>query len=73
MGYMESLNPKFALYGSNNECAGTDIVFAPLSEVITREVTLANHKRLAKHAIFLVIVKKNKIPDIIHKIYILTN
>ena len=39
-GDMESLNPQFALYGSNNECARTDTSFLPLTEVITRAVTL---------------------------------
>ena len=37
---MESLNPEFALFGSKNECARTDTVFFPLSEVITWVVTL---------------------------------
>ena len=40
MGYMASLNPEFALYGSKNECAMTYSVFVPLSQVSTRAVTL---------------------------------
>ena len=37
---MESLNTELALYGSKTECAGTDKVFIPLSEVSTRALTL---------------------------------
>ena len=32
---MESLDPKFALYGGTNECAKTKMLFLPLSEVVS--------------------------------------
>ena len=35
---MEQLNPKFAFYGSKNNCTRTDTVFSPLSEVSTGAV-----------------------------------
>ena len=37
---MESLNPELALYGSKNECARTNIVLLPISEVSTGAVSL---------------------------------
>ena len=37
---MESPNPMFALYGSTNECARTNMLLLPLSEVSTRAVSL---------------------------------
>ena len=43
-GDMKSLNLEVAIYGSKSECARTDTVFFPLSEVSTKAVT--------KHAIF---------------------
>ena len=43
-GDKKSLNPKFALYGSKNKCARTDIIFFPLSEICTRVVTLLVQK-----------------------------
>ena len=45
-GYMESLNPKFALYGSKNECTRPDYVFPLLSEVSTRVVTLEEQSEI---------------------------
>ena len=39
---MDGLNPEFALYGFKNECARTDTIFFPLSEVSTRAVTLSS-------------------------------
>ena len=37
---MESVNPKFALYGSKNKCYRTDTVFLQISQVCTMGVTL---------------------------------
>ena len=37
---MESIYPELALCGSKNECARTDTVFFPISQVCTRGVTL---------------------------------
>ena len=37
---MESSNPKFALYGWENEYARTNMLILPLSEVITGAVSL---------------------------------
>ena len=44
---MDSLNPEFALYEHNNECARTDTVFFPISQVCTRGVTFKeeNYKK----------------------------
>ena len=39
-GDMESIYPESALCGSQNECARTDNVFFPISQVSTRRVTL---------------------------------
>ena len=39
---MESPNPEFALYGSKNLCAKTNMLFIPLSEVNTGAVSLAH-------------------------------
>ena len=39
---MESIYTKLALYGSKNECARTDTVFLPLSEVCNGTVSLEN-------------------------------
>ena len=36
---MESLNPEFALYGTQNKCAKTDTDFFSISEVCTMGVT----------------------------------
>ena len=38
---MESIYTKLALYGSTNECARTDAVFLPISEVCDGTVSLA--------------------------------
>ena len=40
MGVMESIYTELALYGSKNECAGTDTAFLPLSEVCNGMVSL---------------------------------
>ena len=37
---MESVYTEIALYGSKNECARTDIVFLPISEVCDGTVSL---------------------------------
>ena len=37
---MESVFTELALFGSKNECARTDIVFLPLSEVCDGKVSL---------------------------------
>ena len=37
---MESIHTKLALYGSKNECARTDNVFSPISEVCDGMVSL---------------------------------
>ena len=37
---MESINTELALYGSKNECARTDTVFLPISEVCNGTVSL---------------------------------
>ena len=37
---MESIHTKLALYGSKNECARTDNVFSPISEVCIGKVSL---------------------------------
>ena len=37
---MESIYTKLALYGSKNECARTDTVFLPISEVCNSTVSL---------------------------------
>ena len=39
-GDMECRNPEFALYVCKNNCARTDTVFFPISEVCTRGETL---------------------------------
>ena len=36
----KGIYPELALYGSKNECARTDTVFFPISQVCTRGVTL---------------------------------
>ena len=38
---MESIYTESALYGSNNECARTDFVFSPISEVCEGKVSHA--------------------------------
>ena len=38
---MESIYAQLALYGSKNECARTDNVFPPISEVCTGTVSLS--------------------------------
>ena len=38
---MENIFSKLALYGSKNECARTDNVFSPISEVCDGTVSLA--------------------------------
>ena len=40
MGDMESIHPELALYGRKNECARTDTVFFPISEVSEGKVSL---------------------------------
>ena len=39
---MESIYPKLALCGRNNECARTDTVFLPISEVSDGTVSLGS-------------------------------
>ena len=39
---MESIYTELALYGSKNECARTDTVFLPISEVCDGKVSLKN-------------------------------
>ena len=39
-GVMESIYTELALYGNKNECAMTDIVFLPISEVCNGTVSL---------------------------------
>ena len=39
---MESIYTELALYGSKNECARTDNVFSPISEVCDGTVSLDN-------------------------------
>ena len=39
---MESIYPELALCGSKNECARTDTVFFPISEVSDGTVSLSN-------------------------------
>ena len=41
---MESIYPELALFGSKNECAMTDTVFFPLSEVSEGTVSFAARK-----------------------------
>ena len=46
---MESIYIELALYGRKNECARTDAVFLPISEVCNDTVslkTLQDHKRM---------------------------
>ena len=43
-GDMESLNPEFALNGSQNECTRIDIVFFPSSEINKGAVSLRYHE-----------------------------
>jgi hypothetical protein len=38
---MESIYTKLALYGSKNECARTDTVFSPVSQVCNGTVSLS--------------------------------
>ena len=38
---MESIYTELALYGSNNECARSDTVFLPISQVCNGMVSLA--------------------------------
>jgi hypothetical protein len=40
MGVMKSIYTELALYGSKNECARTDTVFLPISEVCDGTVSL---------------------------------
>ena len=40
---MESIFTKLALYGSKNECARTDNVFSPISEVCDGTVSLIEY------------------------------
>ena len=42
---MESIHTKLALYGSKNECARTDNVFSPISEVCDGTVSLDKHEK----------------------------
>ena len=42
MGVMESIYTELTLYGSNNECARTDTVFLPISEICDGTVSLMN-------------------------------
>ena len=41
-GDVESIATELALYGSKNECARTDHVFSPISEVSNGTVSLTN-------------------------------
>ena len=41
---MESIYPKLALFGSKHECARTDIVIFPISEVSEGTVSLSSEK-----------------------------
>ena len=43
---MESIYTELALYGSKNECARTDTVFLPISEVCDGKVSLCNPKNI---------------------------
>ena len=40
MGVMESIYDELAFYGIKNECANTDVVFLPISEVCDGTVSL---------------------------------
>ena len=40
IGYIKSIYPELALYGSKNECARTDTVLFPISQVCTRGETI---------------------------------
>ena len=42
---MESIYTELALYGSKNECARTDNVFSPISEVCDGTVSLVKEER----------------------------
>ena len=43
MGYMESIFTELALFGSTNECARTDSVLFPISEVSKGTVSLMDN------------------------------
>ena len=45
---MESIYAKLALYGSKTECAMTDTVFLPISEVCNGKVSLIENYILQK-------------------------
>ena len=50
---MESIYPELALCGRLNECARTDTVFPPISEVSEGTVSLINNVKKKKHICFL--------------------
>ena len=43
---MENLNPEFALYGSNSECARTKTVNLPIPEVSPGAVSLKEEEKI---------------------------
>ena len=45
-GDIKSIYPDLAFYSSKNECARTDIVFFPISQVCSRGVTLLKSFRI---------------------------
>ena len=47
-GIMASMYTELVLYGSKNECARTDTVFLPISEVCNSKVSLGNEQKQRK-------------------------
>ena len=55
---MESMYTELALYGSKNECARTDNVFSPISEVCYGAVSLVIQRKEVKHMLTILTRQK---------------
>ena len=57
---MESIRTELALYGSKNECARTETVFLPISEVCDGTVSLGKTKMIAFSFLYILFSAQNK-------------